>query len=291
LVPTLISRITRIEGLGLKLELDEAVSSSRRIASYIYRLTRDIPQFPGSARKRPAELRELSGREKYAYEQLTWHLYNVFETVKDPNDLSTTGKEDFRALVKNSYRGAREIGYNTKALDVIKYLQKFKDRDLDQEELIMTGNAYVWAAEEADNRDEQKILRKNAVSFLKKGYYAIPLASEKANVAYNVGLMLLHLEEYKSSISWMRRCIALAPEGSPEANWTIACAYAKLGAQDQTLNTLNLIHPTSFLTARDWSELWNNIENDDYFSVLRQPPEDASFRDLIARKRAEKPHD
>jgi len=216
----------------------------------------------------PRHEKQLTGPGKYQYERLSHRLYRLFYDVEDPNQLDSKSRDQFRELLKEICTTATAIGHYSKALDIILHLQQFTDRALDDEELLMIGNAYMWASlDDGLATYERKSYLAQAVPFFQAAYRIAEDPERKVNIAYNLGWTLLASEDYSAGARWMETSVKLDKNIAPWANWAVACGQVKQAKVEQALITLDSIPEGTW---------WREICKDEDFSEVKK---DLRFKD------------
>lgn len=268
------SRVNKLKFGSFEVELSDAAGEAK-----IHLKIDDIPP-PTSVRLEEVDMLQsvnpfpatkLTGAGLYQYEKLSHRLYLLFDQVKDPNELDTESRENFRKLITLVGKAAHAMQHFSKSLEVLLWLNRFADRELNHDELRLLGTAFLWAAEETD--DTQKHLFQNeAIPLLKRAIGQHPYV---VVVTYNLGWALLSLKKYRHGVRQMRKCIKLDSRYSPWANWNIACGLKKLDQPDDVLSVLEQI------PAGPW---WPEIQKDDWFKEAQPTVFSNSFKELSDRK-------
>lgn len=147
------SRLHKVKLGSFELELREAAGEARLHLKFPYVPAWDRTIFAQVSNSLPSDnpfpSRKLAAPEIYEYDRLSFRLYLLFDQVKDPNELDLESRENFRKLIIHVGKAADAMEQYTKALEVLLWLDRFSDRDLNHEELRVLGTAYLWAADEA----------------------------------------------------------------------------------------------------------------------------------------------
>lgn len=279
--PEVLSRLRKLGFKGFEIELlaeTEAVLKTPLYKEYdateIYseRTTALTPpeEYPANT---PFPIGRLRGPQKYQYERASEKLYRILDAIKDPNDLDLESRKNYRSLIKYVGGAAVAMDHFTKALDILKHLELFRDRELDTEELRMLGTAHIWAAFEASTDSERRDLWKKSLSYLKAAQEKNPY---EVKTPFNLGWALLSLGQYGASIELMRSCIQLYEPITPWAKWNIACAQVKLSNKEPALSTLDEI------PSGPW---WECICKDNDFLGQEDTAFRAGFESLCRQKR------
>lgn len=231
----LLNKITEIEFGGVKMVIAKAKEIREEIKF------KEIPpasMTSADATDRPLPYIKLKGSQLYEYERLSHKLYQTFDEIKDPNDLSADLRENYRELLKHIGKMAFSVGHFSKYFDIVSHLKLFKDRELDADELYEIGNAYLWAADEQFEVAAKEKYWKEAIKYLvdsvKKNQYEI-------KAQFNLGLVFLYSGLNDRGIYRMRKCIRLDQSIAPWAKWNIACGYIKQNKPTETLTVLEEI--------------------------------------------------
>jgi tetratricopeptide (TPR) repeat protein len=274
------SRLHKVKFGGFEVELKDAADAA------ILHLT--IPEAPdlgtsvtelgdGPPADSPFPSIKLSLPAIYEYEKLSLRLYLLFDQVKDPNQLDLAARENFRKLILYVGKAANAMEHHTKSLDILLWLNRFSDRELNHEELRMLGTAYLWAADEQVEKSRQISHQHEAIPLLKAAIVKHPYQTV---VHYNLGWALLSLKKYPNGIRRMRKCIRLEPRCIPFAKWNIACGLKRLDRQEDALRTLEEIPPGPW---------WDGIIRDDWF----KDPEQTTFMNrfqALSKKKIKPPN-
>jgi tetratricopeptide (TPR) repeat protein len=196
----------------------------------------------------------------------------VFDQVKDPNELDRESREDFRGLILYVGATALAMGHYTKALDILLWLKRLSDRNLNYDELHLLGSAYLWSADEQKDQADRRRHLALAVPLLKEAIEKNPYG---VVATYNLGWALLSLERYEDGIEMMEKSIRLQKYYAPWAKWNIACGLKKLGKEDEALKKLEEIPPGPW---------WRRIQDDDWFKDPQQTVFMDEFQALCQRK-------
>lgn len=221
----------------------------------------------------PFPASKLVGSQRYYYERLSQKLYQIFDSVKDPNDLDGISRDKYRNLIKIVGKAALAMEHNTKACDILSHLRLFRDREFDDNELLLLGNAHLWASDEAADESEREDHWKKAIPLLKSAMDKNPY---EVRTQYNLGWALLSLGQYEDGIKLMENCIKLYQPITPWAKWNIACGETKQGKKQDAMETLKAIPPGPW---------WTHIAQDDWFEgILEEPDLRDAFRSLCEAK-------
>ncbi len=261
----IISRIRKLGFKGFEMELSADVRIADAMLPYEEYPPTNMEVFGEGARPAdfPFPIKMLSGPQKYQYERLSYHLYQLFNVIRDTNELDVKNRENCRSLIKRVGRAAHVMGHYTKARDIFKNLELFKDRDLSAYELRLLGTAHIWAGYETMG-DMQKENWENSVGFLLTAKEKNPYDE---HTLFNLGWVLLSLGKYEAAIEYLGACMKQNKAVTPWAKWNIACAEVNLGNKSGASQVLEEI------PKGPW---WGYIAKDEDFSPLRN---DAAFRD------------
>jgi tetratricopeptide (TPR) repeat protein len=272
------SRLQKVKFGGFEVELKDAVDAAvlhlkipeaPDLGSSITDFGDDPPAdnpFPSIKLSRPAI---------YEYEKLSLRLYLLFDQVKDPNELDLEARLNLRKLILYVGKAANAMEHYTKSLDILLWLNRFSDRQLNHEELRVLGTAYLWAADHEVGNARQTSHQNEAIPLLRA---AIGKHPHQTVTHYNLGWAFLSLKKYSYGISQMKKCIRLEPRCKPFAKWNIACGLKKLNLDDKALGTLEEISPGPW---------WKNIAKDEWFI----DPKNTSFMTRFEAICSSKLHD
>jgi len=281
LVPRLdaygLSKLKKINLGGVELEMLVDSGAERELLKY----TETPPSEQAAAANQPCEqpfpLAELSGRQRFFYEKLSYRLYQVFDQVSDPATLDRQQQHHYREMVRYVGGSAIAMKHYTKALDIVSRLNNFKDEDLTAEELRLLGVAHLWAADEISNEQEKVECLKKALPLLRASAKKEP---DEVRTFFSLGWGLLSVGNFEEGIIQMKKCISMNDSVRPWANWNIACGLKKLRRDDEALMFLREIVPGCW---------WPHIARDDWFKEEPRTGFSDSFEALCRAKLQQNP--
>jgi len=288
LIPIIVKLAPLFRKFGIpgffEVELRETLSTTRELVRFVPEFTSPLATLKSV---KPGQSPKIDAQAEYKYERCTWQLYKLFDEITDPNSLDTTAKEQVRKIIRNAYSFAASKEHRAKALDIILYLQKFTDRQLDSDEMYTIGTAYLQAALDPhmENTPITTTLL-NAVPLLTDAYYGLKGTPDAVKVAYNLSLTMIYLGKYSEAISWANRCYEIDNDWGPWTSWNKACAQIKLKAEKDALDSLKSINRNYKFAEEEWQKLRDDIQKDEYFSELTTASDRTSqFLELCNQKR------
>lgn len=278
--PEVLSRLRKLGFKGFEIELLAETETLLKTPLYKeYDATvryssssAPAPQTEEYPANSPFPVGRLKGPQRYQYERASEQLYRILDAIKDPNGLDAESRKNYRSLIKYVGTAAVAMDHFTKALDILKHLELFRDRDLDAEELRMLGTAHIWAAFEMDTDAEKRSLWEKSIPYLKSAREKNPY---EVKIPFNLGWALLSLGQYRASIDIMKSCVELYEPITPWAKWNMACAQVKMRNTNQALSMLDEIPPGPW---------WEYISKDDDFLGQKDAAFLADFGSLCGRK-------
>jgi len=241
-------------------------------------LVSDTPgQGKGYPADRPYPVMKLQKFQQYYYERFSQKLYQLFESIKSPKELTPQVRDKYRSLIKNVGLAAIAMEHATKAADIVSQLKLFGLDQLDANELHLLGRSHLWAATEASSEVERQAHWKEAVPLLEA---ASKLNAHEPRIFFNLGFTLICLRSYETGIEMTRAAIKLDHYVTPWGKWNIGCAQVALAQFQNAITTLEEIEEGPW---------WSFISEDPDLTALKDHPSYAErFRFLCADRKTEK---